>query len=302
MTNTRKKGLLARWREWWRGRRERRHPLTTSTSAPVAEWETPALGVVDPVRPEAYAELAPGAEPLLLAARGDVFEFHVLPHFRWHSREMSLERLRKRAGALSAEARDELLKRSWALARTCDAIDSVKAEELINSELSEGWCYDDEEEGLIKCRPTVRVRIDPALRDRMRPARLQEQAMKEDLRLGLLKAAHARRLTEEWLQIMAGLERSGKLTPVQRQFLVPFAATLADGDFAATSNALRAARRTGAVALADVLNQATKNHEQIGLFEFANAYDQALNSFSQQMGLTPFSWILDGPKPPEGVE
>ncbi|MFE9171068.1 hypothetical protein ACFYNZ_16330 [Streptomyces kebangsaanensis] len=301
MTNTRKKGLLARWREWWRGRRKRRNALTAATADPVAEWESPALGTVELVRPEAYAELAPSAEPLLLAAQGDVFEFHVLPHFRWHSREMSVERLRERAGALSAEARDELLKRSWALARTCDAGDPVKVEELVNSELSDGWCYEDEE-GLIKCRPTVRVRIDPALRDRMLPARLEEQGMKEDLRLGLLKAAHARQLTEEWLQVIADLERSGELTPVQRQFLVPFAATLADSDFAAASDALRTARRTGAVALANVLNQATKNHEQVGLFEFANAYDKALNSFSQQMGLTPFSWILDGPNIPEGAE
>ncbi|MFJ3416951.1 hypothetical protein ACIPN8_11440 [Streptomyces sp. NPDC086082] len=299
MTNTFKKGLFARLREWWRGRRRSKQaqPPTVATEQP-AEWESPALGSVEPVRPEAYAELAPAAQPLLLAADGDVFEFHVLPHFRWHSREMSVEQLRRRAGALSAEARDELLKRSWSLARTCDPVDPVKAEELINSELSDGWCYEGEE-GLVKCRPTVRVRIDPALRDRMRPTRLEAQAMKEDLSLGLLKAAHAKQLTEEWLQVIAHLERSGELGPVQRQFLVPFAAVLADGDFAAATDALRTVRRNGAVALANVLNQATKNHEEIGLFEFANAYDKALNSFSQQMGLTPFSWILEAPNPPE---
>jgi hypothetical protein len=302
MTNTPKKGLFARWREWWRGRRRNKYAQpTTPTVEQVAEWESPALGSVEPVRPEAYAELAPSAEPLLLAADGDVFEFHVLPHFRWHSREMSVEQLRRRAGALSAEARDELLKRSWSLARTCDPVDPVEAEKLINSELSDGWCYEGEE-GLVKCRPTVRVRIDPALRDRMRPTRLEAQAMKENLRLGLLKAAHAKQLTEEWLQVIAHLERSGELSPVQRQFLVPFAAALADGDFATEVDTLRTVRRTGAVALANVLNQATKNHEEIGLFEFANAYDKALNSFSQQMGLTPFSWILDGPNPPEGSQ
>ncbi|MEU2775788.1 hypothetical protein ABZ646_23350 [Streptomyces sp. NPDC007162] len=300
MSNTRKKGLWARLRDWWRGRPEHDRDQTTgATSEHVAEWESPAPLSVEPVRPEAYAELAPAAEPLLLAAEGDVFEFQVLPHFRWHSREMSVEQLRRRAGALSAEARDELLKRSWSLARTCDPVDAAKAEELINSELSEGWCYEDED-GLVKCRPTVRIRIDPALRDRMRPTRLEAQAMQEQLSVGLLRAEHARQLTEEWLQVIAGLEHSGELTPVQRQFLLPFAAALADGDFAAATDALRTVRRTGAVALANVLNQATKNHEEIGLFEFANAYDKALNSFSQQMGLTPFSWILNGDNPPDG--
>lgn len=298
MTNTRKKGLLTRWREWWRDHRERRDRLRSDALEAAAEWESPALDTLEAAQPDAHTDVAPGGEALLLAAQGDVFEFHVLPHFRWHSRDMTVERLRERAGTLTAAARDELLKRAWALARTCDPTEPVKAEKLINSELSDGWCYSDDE-GLVKCRPTVRVRMDPLLRDRMRPARLEEQGIKDDLRLGRLKAAHARLLTEEWLQVIADLERSGELTPVQRQFLVPIAASLADGDFAAACDTLRSARRTGAVALANVLNQATKNHEQIGLFEFANAYDKALNSFSQQMGLTPFSWILDGPSTPE---
>ncbi|MEU6537950.1 hypothetical protein [Streptomyces sp. NPDC047000] len=298
MTNTRKKGLLARWREWWRDRRERRARLRPDVPEPAAEWVSPALDTVESPQPDADADVAPGGEALRLAAQGDIFEFQVLPHFRWHSGNMTVERLRERAGTLTAAARDELLKRAWALARTCDPNDPVKAEELINSELSDGWCYSNDGE-LVKCRPTVRVRIDPVLRDRIRPARLEEQGLRDELRLGRLKAAHARLLTEEWLQVIADLERSGELTPVQRQFLVPIAASLADGDFAAACDTLRSARRTGAVALANVLNQATKNHEQIGLFEFANAYDKALNSFSQQMGLTPFSWILDGPPPPE---
>ncbi|MEW2301328.1 hypothetical protein AB0958_15325 [Streptomyces sp. NPDC006655] len=297
MSNNRKKGFWARLRDWWRGSGEHGRARTTgATSEHVAEWESPALLSVEPVRPEAYAELAPAAEPLLLAAEGDVFEFQVLPHFRWHSSELSVEQLRRRAGALSAEARDELLKRAWPLSRTCDPVDAAKAEELINSELSEGWCYEDED-GLVKCRPTVRIRIDPALRDRMRPTRLDAQAMKEDLSVGLLRAEHTRQLTELWLQVIAGLEHSGVLTPVQRQFLLPFAAALTDSDFAAATDALRTVRRTGAVALANVLNQATKNHEEIGLFEFANAYDKALNSFSQQMGLTPFSWMLGDNRP-----
>ncbi|MDH6700923.1 hypothetical protein RM863_34260 [Streptomyces sp. DSM 41014] len=300
MTTAPRKGPLARLRQWWRTRRDARRAITANALEPV-EWESSALDSVEPVTQESFAELAPGKQPLLLVARGDVFEFQVLPHFRWQSHEMSVERLREKAGALAAEARDELLKRAWPLARTCDAVDAERAEKLINSELATGWCYEDQD-GVVKCRPTVRLRVDAALRDRMRPVRLDEQAMKEHLRLGLLKADHARQLTEAWLTVIADLEQSGVLTPVQRQFLVPFAATLADGDLAAATEALRESRRTGALALANVLNQATRNHEQIGLFEFAKAYDKASSSFSQQMGLTPFSWILDRRHTEEGVE
>ncbi|MFE4688731.1 hypothetical protein ACFRH6_01585 [Streptomyces sp. NPDC056749] len=301
MTVKRRKGLMARFRGWWRGDREQRGTFAPGAPDQGAVWEPPVPAVVEPVLPEALAKLSPGAEPLRLAARGDVFEFHVTPHFRWHSREMPVERLRLLAGVLSAEARDDLLMRSWEVARTCDPADPVEAERLINDRLSEGWCYA-EADGLVKCLPTVRVRMDPVLRERIRPARLQEQGMKDELRMGLLKAAHARQLTEEWLHVIAGLEESGELQPAQRQFLVPFAAVLADADFSSAADSLRAARRTGTRALADVLGQAARNHEQVGLFEFAGAYDKALSSFSQQMGLTPFSWILDTAHTPEEAE
>ncbi|MFD5556196.1 hypothetical protein ACFWIA_20440 [Streptomyces sp. NPDC127068] len=301
MTTRHKRGLLARLFAWWSARRERRRARAADDPSTGVDPGSTQLGTVDPLQIDSYAELAPGEDPVLLVARGDAFDFHVLPHFRWQSSEMSVERLRERAAALSAEARDEFLRRAWGLARDCDADDPVAAETLINTRLAAGWCYDDAE-GLIKCRPTARVRVDPVLRDRVRPARLAEQGMKEDLRLGLLKAAHARQLTEEWLQVIATLEQGGELTQVQRTFLVPFAAVLADGDFATAVDKLRTARRLGTEALAEVLNQATTNHEQVGLFEFANAYDKALNSFSQQMGLTPFSWILDASHTTEGPE
>ncbi|MEU1295742.1 hypothetical protein ABZ439_25310 [Streptomyces sp. NPDC005840] len=300
MTTTPRRGLLTRLRQWWRGRGEARSTITANAVEPV-EWETSASDAEEPVMPEAVAELPPGKQPLLFATRGDVFDFQVLPHFRWQSHDMSVERLREKAAGLAAEARDELLKRAWPLARTCDPVDPEHAEKLINSELSGGWCYEDGD-GVVKCRPTVRLRVDAALRERMRPVRLDEQEMREHFRLGLLKADHARQLTEEWLTVIAELEQIGALTPVQRQFLVPFTAPLADADLAAATEALRGARRNGANALASVLNQATKHHEQVGLFEFANAYDKASSSFAQQMGLTPFSWILGPRHAQEGAE
>ncbi|MFJ5559351.1 hypothetical protein ACIQCD_18545 [Streptomyces sp. NPDC093250] len=282
------RGLFSRWRQW--RRRQAARTLARASRTPFQGFEEMSYTTefVKPVRREAELHTGQDEEPLLLAARDDVFEFEVLAHFRWHSHDLSAQRLHERAGELSAAARSELIKRAWELSRTCAADQPAEAERLINAEISDGWCYEDAD-GLIKCRPTVRVRIDPALRNRMLPLHLEQQVMREQHRLGKLKAEHAQELTEKWLEVVRALEDADALTHEQRQFLLPFVAGLSDKDFAAAAKELRNARSQGARDLADVLRHAARSHEQIGLYEFATAYDRALNSFSQQMGLSPSS-------------
>ncbi|MFE2292671.1 hypothetical protein [Streptomyces sp. NPDC059452] len=246
---------------------------------------------MEPVRDEAIAELPLHGVPMTVAARDDVFEFHLTPHFRWRSTEMSFEELGERAAALEEPARRELLRRAWGIARSYDPADPVAAEEAINRRLGEAWCYT-EDKGVISCRASVRVRSDPALRDHVRPFRLTELRMREEHRLGELKAQHAAALTEIWIDVVTTLEMTDEPGAVERQFLAPFVAPLADRDFAATMKALRETRRTGTEALARVLGQAAKEHDQVGLYEFANAYDKALSSFCKQMGVSPFAWAI----------
>ncbi|MFI6579587.1 hypothetical protein [Embleya sp. NPDC050493] len=236
-------------------------------------------------------ELPFDGEPLPCVARGDVFEFHLLPHVRWSSTEMSSATLRERAGLLQEAALVEVLRRAWTVTRGCEAGDPGGVETQINRELGDGWCYTDDE-GLISCRPSVRVRIDPSLRDHMRPFVLSEVSMRSEHGNALLRAAQTEALVEEWMQVIARLEMSGGLGPAQRQFLVPFVATLVDRDFAAATGALRDARGSGTLVLAEFLKTAVGNHERIGLFEYANAYDKALSGFCVQMGLSPYAMIF----------
>ncbi|MGY5138920.1 hypothetical protein ACWGJW_42195, partial [Streptomyces nigrescens] len=172
----------------------------------------------------------------------------------------------------------------------CEPGDPVAAENAVNKELRGGWCYHDEK-GLIRCRPSVRMRIDPALREHVLPFHLAEVRMEKEHHLGKLKADQVKELTERWLRVMSELELLGTLGAAERRLLVPFAAALADEDFFKVMQALKNTRRNGAEALADVLTAATKHHEQVGLFEYANAYDKALSEFCRQMGLSPFSWV-----------
>ena len=73
--------------------------------------------------------------------------------------------------------------------------------------------------------------------------------------------------------------------------LLPYAASLTDEAFAGVLHGLAAHRMQLTTDLAAVLQQAAANHEHVGLYEFANAYDKALQSFCRQMGLDPFAWL-----------
>ncbi|REK91622.1 hypothetical protein DY245_03170 [Streptomyces inhibens] len=288
---TERKGLRTRLRNWWRRVTGKSGAETTTDPEPeddTAGTDTPPAGQA--AQAEVGVELPPGEDVLTVAARGDVFTFELLPHFRWSSQEMTLDSLRERAALHEEAARGKLLRRAWPIARTCDPADPVAAEKAINKELRGGWCYNDEK-GLIRCRPSVRLRIDPALREHVLPFHLAELRLTEEHRLGELKAGQVQARTERWLRVMSELELLGTLGPAERRLLVPFAAALADEDFFKVMQALKNTRRNGAEALAQVLTDATRNHEQVGLFEYANAYDKALSEFCRQMGLSPFSWV-----------
>ncbi|MFI9079726.1 hypothetical protein ACIGW8_25200 [Streptomyces sioyaensis] len=288
---TERKRLRTRLRDWWR--RVTGRGGTQTDGGPEGVDEPDDTGTTtggQAAQAEVGVELSPAEEALWVAARGDVFTFELVPHFRWSSREMTLDVLRERAAVHEEAARGKLLRRAWAIARTCDPGDPVAAEKAVNKELRSGWCYNDDK-GLIRCRPSVRIRIDPALREHVLPFHLAEIRLKEEHRLGELKADQVQARTERWLQVMSQLELLDTLGPAERRLLVPFAAALADEDFCKVMHALKNTRRNGAEALAEVLTAAAKHHEQVGLFEYANAYDKALSEFCRQMGLSPFSWV-----------
>lgn len=306
-----RRGIFARMRDRWRARRANREvsytpPKEAEVTTPVTEAEPP-----EPDQQPEAVESVFETPDLLVPAKGEMFDFRLLPYFRWTSNTLSYGELHERVTRLEPGARAKLVRRAWTVSREHPPEDPEAAEKAINRELRHGWCYEDGKH-LIRCRPKVGVRMDPALRELVQPFRLTERRMREEHDLRRLKAEHAQALTDVWLAVIANLEELGELQPAeceapakrklnaaQLQFLVPFASNLADKDFAAMMGGLDEARRSGTGVLAQVLAEATRNHERVGLFEFANAYDKALSSFCQQMGLEPFSWVdraTAGPK------
>ncbi|WP_405583010.1 hypothetical protein [Streptomyces sp. NBC_01190] len=294
----RPKGLFATLRDWWRSKSPRTgvNPVTQSTDTTGTQSiETSGVSADATARDEVAPGRRDGVNPpsgaaLWLDAAHDMFSFEVAPHFRWTSSAMSLELLRQRALIHQDAAVVELTRRAWPLIRTCDPSDPMLAEKTVNDALRAGWWYDDQEGG-IHCEPSVRVRIDPALRAHVKPYHLSELSMDRERRLSLQRADNVKELGEKWIEVVRELERLGELTPIERRLMLPMVSMLVDADFAKVMQKLETARRSGTVVLAQVLDQAVKNHEQVGLFEYANAYDKALRAFCQQMGLTPFSWV-----------
>jgi hypothetical protein len=254
-------------------------------------------------RPTTLYEYEPptGSDVLPVAARGDVFDLHIVPYFHWSSQEMSFEKLAERSALYVEPARGRLLRAVWSEARRFGPTQLAEAEAAINAlkEVKDGWCHYDRE-GLIKCVPTVRVLLDPRLRDQLVPFELRLRELDAAHDHDKRKAAYVEELTEVWLQIIRRLETSqarrsarSDLTDEERQLLTPFAGSLVERDFAVVMHGLAERRRTMATDLVAALQEASKDHEGVGLFEFAKAYDMAAQAYSRQLGLGPHRWNLE---------
>lgn len=290
----RPKGLFTTMREavraWWRSKYDT-HAAEDDTDATWSDTDEPESTTP---RKKVFVQSPAQENPLSMPAQDGVFSFEVIPVFRWSSREMSRETLKTRVRQHEAAARDELLRVAWPAARGCDPADPIAAEQALNSRLATdgNWCFDDAQ-GLVRCTPSVRVRMDPAVREHVLPHRLNALTLRETEEVGGLRAERARRLTEAWLKVISDLELLGELDAHQRRLLVPFGAKLADQDFHEVMKSLRRERRTSTEALVAALEGARGDHQATGLYEFADAYDKALSAFCREMGLSPFSWVDD---------
>ncbi|GAB2972321.1 hypothetical protein [Saccharothrix stipae] len=238
-------------------------------------------------------EYAPPAdeEPIVVSAKAGVYSLHLIPAFRWSSKVMDYDQLVKCADRYHGVARTTLLNRAWTTAREFHAVDVAEAEAAINRVLAEELCFDDEDEGRLGYTSSVRVVLDPELREHLLPVEKRRLTLTSDHELAMLHASLVEERTQRWLEVVKVLEQIDVLGPDERQLLVPFAASLADKDFASVMHGLGAHRGELARDLAAVLRNARTDHEHVGLYEFANAYDKALQAFCRRMGLTPFAWV-----------
>ncbi|AEB43135.1 hypothetical protein [Micromonospora maris] len=269
-----RRSLWRRLVDWWRGEEQ---PFPAPPPAPMEE-------VI-------YQPAGDGAVITALCA-GDVFEFQVHTDLVWASREMSYATLTEQAREFGSSARDTVRERIWAVARTFSPYHCAEAEKAIQKELDGDWCYSGPN-GKVRCRAKVRVLPDPRVREHLLPYALQQLDVEARATLGLLQAARFEMLTERWRDLLHDLGHDAK---------VGYAAQLTDADFAAVVGRYANHHRASVLELADVLRQAGKDHERVGMYEFANAYDKAVQAFCKQMGLDDRSWpVVDGDPLPKAT-
>ncbi|MEV6707404.1 hypothetical protein [Micromonospora wenchangensis] len=218
----------------------------------------------------------PTDDSTLLTAlcQGDVYEFQVHTTLVW-SAFLPYRDLVAEADEFTASARDTVRERIWEVARRFSPYQSVEAEQAIQEALTPQWCYRSAA-GMVRCRAKVRVLPDPRVRDHLLPFEQRKLDVEANTTLALLRADRFEQVARRWQQLFDTLGHDA---------MVAYAAQLADPAVSAVVTNLVNQRRAGAVQLVDVLREASKDHENIGLYEFASAYDAALQTLRRQMHL-----------------
>ncbi|MEV6924283.1 hypothetical protein AB0M46_07205 [Dactylosporangium sp. NPDC051485] len=258
--------------------------------------EPPEEASKEPLRPAGTFEPRPIQTPFIVPAAGDVFDFHVILHLSWRNapgKQLEYVRLEQLAGIYHDTAVNSFLKTIWRLARTLEPLHPASAENVMNAdrEMRQGMCFGDDN-GMVQCVPTVRVFLDPKLREEKAPLELRRIKIEEEHLSQTLRDHFLRERTESWLRGLQQLEQFAELGKDERQFLLLFAASMVDERFSKVTQALARDRERRYNDLVGVLRRAVGDHERLGLFEFANAYDKALQAFCRQMGVDIGQWNL----------
>lgn len=250
-------------------------------------WNRPRVGGT------ATYEAPPHTAPLAVPAFGDVFDLHVIVHLKWSCDSLDEAELKK----LALEWRDGALYIIGRIVRDCarslDPREPARAQVAINRSegISGGLCYRDGKH-TIMCRPYAQALMDPRLREQLLPFEHRRVELTQEHLLSKQRDDQMRRRAEDWLQAFQRLENFDHLGKDERQFLLRHAASLVDSDFAKVIGQMASDRHVMYTHFAEVLDRASREHERLGLFEFASAYDKSLQTFCRQMGVNPASFLM----------
>lgn len=255
--------LCERIRHWWR---EFSRPIT-----PKPMVNVPA--------PPPLAELVlrrEAPEPVLVAAQGDAFDFHVHPAYTFTGRGASYGDFRQRVEGHLRWAGGIVRDQAANLARQHEPHRSHEFERALNTHLTgQVWPRTGDAP-----RFTVQVRVlpDPRVRDRLRPYWEERIRLECEHELATLRTRHAEDLTGRWREVLSRLEDD----PVTRH-----AARLTEKQFAQVFGEYADERRRVPMELAELLRDALKGHHDLGLgpSEYTEAWDAAILAHQRQYGL-----------------
>lgn len=224
-------------------------------------------------------QVADAGRPLAIPAMGEAYDFEVHIEATWTAAATDLDALSARSGKHTEGVRQAVRDRIWQVGRSFAPHQALDAEQAMTEKLPPELCFTDTD-GSLRCNVKVRVRPDARVVQHLLPFSQRYLDAVSTQVLLLKRADHVEELAARWRKVFSEFvgQDVGDL-------VLPYAAQMTDKAFAVSVSGLETDRRTARAELAEVLDRAAKSHIRVGLFEFAETYEAALQSFRRSQGL-----------------
>ncbi|MFG1952613.1 hypothetical protein [Micromonospora sp. NPDC048830] len=148
------------------------------------------------------------SQPIIVPARGFVFTFEIQVLLTWHAEKLSEELLGAWSLQFSDLARRDVERQCAELARHFHPQQAGELEYRLNRELSRSYRIYERRGVVLRCRPEVRIRLDPEVREQLRAIHLQRIQEEGEHELLLRRAQRTDQLTQRWIAVLDRLRRS----------------------------------------------------------------------------------------------
>lgn len=168
-------------------------------------------GPPPPIRqsaPESVSQRRRLSQPIIVPARGFVFTFEIQVLLTWHAEKLSEELLGAWSLQFSDLARRDVERQCAELARHFHPQQAGELEYRLNRELSRSYRTYERRGVVLRCRPEVRIRLDPEVREQLRAIHLQRIQEEGEHELLLRRAQRTDQLTQRWIAVLDRLRRS----------------------------------------------------------------------------------------------
>lgn len=169
-----------------------------------------------PEEPTGTVDVRSSTENYAIAARGSVFEFRLQFQFIWSADGMTESELTDWAAEFESEARRKVLYLATVVARDLPAHQAREVEiELVKRITEEYWEFT-HGDIILYCRPAVRVRLDPKVRDALEPIFRRRVELQAEHENGILRAELVEHLHTRWAEVLDRLSDSPLAVPAAR--------------------------------------------------------------------------------------
>lgn len=195
------------------------------------------------------------AKPIVVPARGYVFDFQIEAFLTWYAKEMTEDMLDAWAQQFATVARRDLTRQVADFARFYLPHQASELEIRLNKELSRMRRRYERSGVVLHCRADVRVRLDEQVKAQLRPVLLERLKMESEHELRLRRAHLLDQLTNRWIAVIGRLRRSP---------LASAAAHLTDAQLASIIDRLVEKEASTTAELAGRLEEALSRSGRVG--------------------------------------